>query len=80
MALSYKARRRLSLLILVLALPAYIVAVISFLALFERPPFWAELATYIGFGVLWALPLKAVFKGVGQADPDAAPREDDKPR
>lgn len=79
MALSYKARRRLSLLILVVALPAYIVAVVSFLSLFERLPFWAELATYIGFGVLWALPLKAVFKGVGQADPDASPPDDARP-
>ncbi|MEC7300698.1 MAG: DUF2842 domain-containing protein, partial [Pseudomonadota bacterium] len=26
---------------------------------------------YIGLGVLWALPFKFVFKGVGQADPDA---------
>jgi hypothetical protein len=34
-----------------------------------------ELAIYTVLGILWALPLKAVFKGVGQADPDA-PRED----
>ncbi|MFN3955366.1 MAG: DUF2842 domain-containing protein [Pararhodobacter sp.] len=81
MALSYKTRRRLSLLILVLGLPIYIVAVVSFIALFDRLPFWAELAVYIGFGVLWAVPLKVVFKGVGQADPDARPNENDqKPR
>lgn len=75
MALSYKARRRWSLVILLLALPAYIMAVVSFLALFERPPFWLELVVYIGFGILWAFPLKAVFKGVGQADPAADKKE-----
>jgi hypothetical protein len=30
-----------------------------------------ELAIYVGLGVIWALPFKAVFKGVGQPDPDA---------
>lgn len=81
MALSYKTRRRLSLLILLLALPVYVVAVVSFLAMFDRLPFWAELATYVGFGILWAVPLKVVFKGVGQADPDARPdTNDQKPR
>ncbi|MGB5863344.1 MAG: DUF2842 domain-containing protein, partial [Sulfitobacter sp.] len=37
---------------------------------FDRPPFWVELLIYIGSGVIWAFPLKKVFKGVGQADPD----------
>ncbi|WP_112321433.1 DUF2842 domain-containing protein [Oceanibium sediminis] len=70
MALSYKARRRLSLLILVVGIPAYIVAAVSLVALFERPPLWLELLIYAGLGIVWALPLKAVFKGVGRADPD----------
>ncbi|MCB1360503.1 MAG: DUF2842 domain-containing protein [Rhodobacter sp.] len=77
MALSYKARRRWSLFILVVALPAYIVVAVSLMGLFQRlfgrPPILAELAIYVGLGVLWAFPLKAVFKGVGQADPDATP-------
>jgi len=29
-----------------------------------------ELAIYIGLGVVWALPFKYIFKGIGQADPD----------
>lgn len=69
MALSYKARRRLSLLILVVGIPAYIVAAVSLVALFERPPIWLELLIYAGLGIVWALPLKAVFKGVGRGDP-----------
>lgn len=76
MALSYKTRRRLSLLILVVGLPLYIVVAVNVVALFERPSIWVELLVYIGLGILWALPFKAVFKGVGQADPDAP--EDDR--
>ncbi|KCV81466.1 hypothetical protein ATO10_11157 [Actibacterium atlanticum] len=73
MALSYKARRRWSLVILLLGLPAYIAAVWWVLSLFdERPGLLIELAVYIVLGILWALPFKFVFKGVGQADPDVA--------
>jgi len=74
MALSYKSRRRLALLILVLGLPGYIVVAVTVMNWLERPSIWVELAVYIGLGVLWALPLKAVFKGIGQADPDAPPQ------
>jgi Protein of unknown function (DUF2842) len=72
MALAYKTRRRLSLLILVVGVPAYIVVAVTVVGLFDRPPFWQELAIYIGLGVVWAMPLKAVFRGIGQVDPDAA--------
>ncbi|MBU0643439.1 MAG: DUF2842 domain-containing protein [Alphaproteobacteria bacterium] len=75
MALSYKSRRRLALLILVLGLPGYIVVAVTVMNWLERPSIWVELAVYIGLGVLWALPLKAVFKGIGQADPDAPPQD-----
>lgn len=77
MAMSYKSRRRWSLFVLVVALPVYIVAMIWVISLFDRPPFWAELLIYIGSGVIWAFPMKAVFKGVGQADPDAPNNPDD---
>lgn len=70
MALSYKARRRWALIILLIGLPLYIVAAVTVVDLFERPPFWAELLIYVGLGIVWALPLRAVFRGVGQADPD----------
>lgn len=71
MALSYKARRRLSLLVLLVGLPAYIVAAVSIVSLFDRPSILVELMVYIGLGVIWAVPLKKVFKGIGQADPNA---------
>lgn len=70
MALSYKSRRRLALLVLVVGLPLYIVVAINVVGFFERPSFVVELVIYIGLGVLWAFPLKAVFKGIGQADDD----------
>ncbi|HBN31219.1 MAG: DUF2842 domain-containing protein [Rhodobacterales bacterium] len=71
MALSYKARRRLSVVILLVGLPIYIVVALNVVALFDRPPFLLELAIYVVLGIVWVLPLKAVFKGIGQADPDA---------
>lgn len=70
MRLSWKARRRWALAILVLAVPAYIVAAVSLVALFERPPFWVELAVYVALGIVWALPLKPIFRGIGQPPPD----------
>jgi hypothetical protein len=76
LALSYKSRRRLSLLILLVGLPAYIAAALYVISLFDRPSIWVEFAVYVGLGILWALPFKAVFRGVGQPDPDA-PTQDD---
>lgn len=71
MALSYKARRRWSLVILLIGLPLYIVAAVTVVTWFDRPPIWLELLVYVVLGILWALPFKAVFRGVGKADPDA---------
>jgi uncharacterized membrane protein YdjX (TVP38/TMEM64 family) len=71
MALSYKARRRWSLVVLLIGLPVYIVMAVWLMSFFEtRPHIVVEVLIYLGLGVLWAFPLKAVFKGVGQADPD----------
>ena len=71
MALSYKARRRLALLVLCVGLPVYIVLAVNVVDLFERPSLWVELAVYVGLGVLWILPLRSLFMGIGQPDPDA---------
>jgi hypothetical protein len=76
MALSYKSRRRWSLVILLLGLPLYIVAAVTVMSVLDRPPLWVEFAVYVVLGILWALPFRAVFRGVGQADPDAPPRGD----
>lgn len=71
MALSYRTRKRLSLLILAVGLPLYIAAAVFVVSLFERPPVWLEFLVYVALGIVWALPLRAVFRGVGQPDPDA---------
>ena len=68
--LSYKARRILSLLILLVGLPLYIVVAVNVIALFDRPSILVEVLVYVLVGVLWAFPFKYVFRGVGQADPD----------
>ncbi|WP_227267396.1 DUF2842 domain-containing protein [Roseobacter weihaiensis] len=70
MSLSYKSRRRLSLLILLVGLPAYIILSITVVNWLERPSIWVELVVYVVLGLIWALPFKFIFKGVGQADPD----------
>ncbi len=68
--LSYKSRRRLSLLILLVGLPLYIVVAVNVIALFDRPSILVEVLVYVSLGVLWAFPFKYVFRGVGHADPD----------
>lgn len=70
-ALSWRSRRRLTLLILLVGLPLYIVTAVTVVGWFDRPPFWLELAVYVALGILWALPFKRVFRGVGKADPQA---------
>lgn len=76
MALSYKARRRWALVILLVGLPVYVVAAITVIGLFDRPHVLVEMLIYIVLGILWALPFRAVFRGIGKPDPDGAGRSD----
>jgi Protein of unknown function (DUF2842) len=78
MALSYRARRRWSLFILLIGMPLYIVVAVNVVDLFERPPVWLELLIYVALGFLWAIPFRAVFRGVGQPDPDAIEKGPDR--
>ncbi|NNK17000.1 MAG: DUF2842 domain-containing protein [Sulfitobacter sp.] len=71
MALSYKARKRWSLAVLLIAMPIYVVVAVNVVEMFERPSILLELVIYVGLGILWVLPFKSMFKGIGQADPDA---------
>jgi hypothetical protein len=71
MTLSYKTRKRLSILILLVGLPLYIVVAVNVVEMFKRPGLVVELLIWVALGIVWALPLKAIFKGVGQPDPDA---------
>ena len=71
MKLSYRTRRRLSLLLLLVWLPLYVVAAVTILNALDRPPLWLELLVYAGLGVIWAVPFRFVFRGIGKPDPDA---------
>ncbi|WP_306115192.1 MULTISPECIES: DUF2842 domain-containing protein [unclassified Roseovarius] len=76
MALSYKARRRWALIILLVGLPIYIVVAVTLTDwlranVYDGPQILLELVVFVVLGFLWIVPLKPIFKGVGQADPDA---------
>ena len=68
--MSYKLKRRVSLLVLVVGLPVYIILIVNLIASFDRPNFIVELFIYLLSGIVWAFPLKSVFRGVGQAEED----------
>ncbi|MEH6360595.1 MAG: DUF2842 domain-containing protein [Amylibacter sp.] len=70
MALSYKARRRWSLVVLLIWLPFYIVVAVTIMTAIPRLPALVELLIYLILGVAWAFPFKFIFKGVGKDDPD----------
>jgi hypothetical protein len=72
---NYKTRKRLAILILLVGLPLYIVVAVNVVEMFGRPGLLAEFVIWVALGIVWALPLKAVFRGIGQADPDAPPRD-----
>jgi hypothetical protein len=72
---TWRWRRRLAILALVLGLPAYVIVAVNVVALFERPGIWVELAVYVALGIVWVLPLRRLFLGIGRPDP--AVRDDD---
>ena len=71
MALSYKIRRRWSLIILVIGLPVYAIVAVSLVAKLPALPKALEFIMYVALGIGWVFPLKFVFQGIGQADPDS---------
>jgi hypothetical protein len=76
MALSNKSRRRWSLIILLIGLPLYIIVAVSLVSLLGRQSFLLELAIYVGLGIIWILPFKAIFSGIGKADPEDEKRDE----
>ncbi len=68
--LSYRAKRRLSLLILLVGLPLYIFLVVTIIALFDKQNVFLELLIYFVLGLAWILPFKFIFRGIGQKNPD----------
>ena len=75
MALSYKSRRRWSLFILVIGLPIYIIIVVNLVAFLPNLPKVLEFLMYVFLGIVWVFPLKLVFQGIGQPDPDDVKRD-----
>ena len=74
MAMTHKTRKRLALLILMVGLPLYIAVMVGVLGLFYdrfgQPPLLVELGVYIVLGTLCFLPLKPIFLGTAQEDPE----------
>lgn len=79
MALAYKTRKRLALLVLFVGLPVYIGLVVGVMGLvydrFGQLPIWAEFLIYMVLGIACVFPFKSIFKGLGRPDPDAPPEE-----
>ncbi len=68
--MGYKARKRLALFVLVVGLPAYIILAVTVMSEAQRFPKAIEFLIYVVLGIGWVFPLKWVFKGIGQTDPD----------
>ena len=64
----YKSRKKLSLLILIIGLPIYIIAAILVISFFPRLNLFVEFFVYVFLGIIWALPFKFIFKGIGQVE------------
>ena len=74
--MSYRTRKIVCAVLLMVGLPLYVVAASTVVGLFERPDMLTELAIYFGLGILWALPLRRLFRGIARPDPAAAPATD----
>lgn len=68
--MTWRTRRVLSLVLLLVWLPLYIVVAVTVTGWMGRPGVLLELAVYLGLGFLWALPFRRVFRGIGRPDPD----------
>ena len=76
MALSYKARRRWSLFILLIGMPVYIIIAVNLVALLPELSKIVEFIMYVVLGIAWIIPFKFVFMGIGQEEPDAQNKKD----
>ena len=76
MALSYKARRRWSLLILLIGMPVYIIIAVNLVALLPELSKIVEFIMYVVLGIACIIPFKFVFMGIGQEEPDAQNKKD----
>lgn len=67
-----KTRKRWSLVLLLVWLPLWVVIAVSLMnwldARFGRMPIWAEVPVYVVLAIVWALPFRRVFRGVGRGE------------
>lgn len=68
--LPLKTRKKLSILVLLIGMPAYVVVAVSVVNMLERPPILLELLIYVGLGIVWILPFRELFRGIGKPDQD----------
>jgi len=70
LALSRRVRVFWALVALLIGLPAWIVAAASLAGWIEsrwgRLPFAAELALFVALGLVWIVPLRRLFRGIGR--------------
>jgi predicted membrane channel-forming protein YqfA (hemolysin III family) len=70
--MNLKTRKRLSLLILVVGMPLYVVVAVTLVnwmdVRFGRQPILVEVGVYVLLGFLWILPFKRVFSGIGRGE------------
>ncbi|MTH76418.1 DUF2842 domain-containing protein [Paracoccus aestuariivivens] len=70
--MNLKARKRWSLVILLIGLPLYIVVAVTLVNWMDRAlgrqPIVIELAVYVILGILWILPFRRVFSGIGKGE------------
>ncbi|MFD1795736.1 DUF2842 domain-containing protein [Paracoccus aurantiacus] len=68
--MNLKTRKRLSLLILLLGLPGYLIIAWMLLAwLYDRfgdLPMLVELLVVVVLGIVWIMPFKRIFTGIGK--------------
>ncbi|WP_313351694.1 DUF2842 domain-containing protein [Paracoccus sp. (in: a-proteobacteria)] len=67
-----KSRKRWSLVILLIGLPIYIVVAVTLVNWMDRTwgrqPILIEVAVYVGLGLLWVLPFRKIFTGIGKGE------------
>lgn len=67
-----KARKRWSLVILLIGLPLYIVVAVTLVNWMDRAwgrqPILVEVLVYVALGILWALPFRRIFSGIGKEE------------
>ena len=74
--MSYKLRKFLSAMVLLIWLPVYVIVATTIVSEIDRPSLPVEVAIYAVLGMLWALPFRWLFRGIGREDTDAQPADE----